>query len=139
MAKECAGAWYTLNSNNTQECTFVERPDACCEDDGWLLTFVFDAKRNTSRLVILDGLSISRGPICTIHLPHYLPLGMHSSWSKFYYGPAATAPQLWAADNFGTLLTSPCSNWRAQWCVICILVSLEDCAASMPSDPKHVQ
>jgi all-trans-8'-apo-beta-carotenal 15,15'-oxygenase len=61
---------------------FVPKPDAASEDDGWVLTLVYDAGHHRSNLVILDGLDLNKGPIATLHLKHHIPYGLHGSWTE---------------------------------------------------------
>ncbi|HEY9906641.1 MAG TPA: carotenoid oxygenase family protein, partial [Thermosynechococcaceae cyanobacterium] len=51
------------------------------EDDGWLLTLVFDADRDRSDVVILDAADLERGPIARLHLKHHVPYGLHGSFT----------------------------------------------------------
>ncbi len=59
---------------------FVPRDGAKAEDDGYLMTFVFDEASQKSELVILDSQELSRGAIATVHLPARVPYGFHGSW-----------------------------------------------------------
>jgi carotenoid cleavage dioxygenase len=47
---------------------------------GWLLTFVYDASRDTSDLVILDAGDLAAAPVARIHLPRRVPYGFHGTW-----------------------------------------------------------
>ncbi len=62
------------------EPVFVPRQGAVAEDDGYLLTFVFDASSKTSELVILDAQDLSRAPLARVHLPVRVPYGFHGNW-----------------------------------------------------------
>ncbi len=59
---------------------FVAREGARAEDDGYLMTFVFDAASQKSELAILDAQDLARGAIATVHLPARVPYGFHGSW-----------------------------------------------------------
>ena len=62
---------------------FVPRdrnPDSA-EDDGWVLTLVFDATHNRSDLIVLDAQNISGKPLATLHLKHHVPYGLHGSFT----------------------------------------------------------
>ena len=63
---------------------FVPRdrnPDSA-EDDGWVLTLVFDATHNRSDLIVLDAQNISDNkPLATLHLKHHVPYGLHGSFT----------------------------------------------------------
>ncbi|MBW4520888.1 MAG: carotenoid oxygenase family protein [Scytolyngbya sp. HA4215-MV1] len=51
------------------------------EDEGWLLTLVFDGTRQRSDVVILDARNIQQGPIARLHLKHHIPYGLHGSFT----------------------------------------------------------
>ncbi len=61
------------------ESVFVRRGDAA-EDDGYVLSFVYDRSRDTSDLVILDASDIAAAPLAVVHLPRRVPHGFHGSW-----------------------------------------------------------
>src|SRR5436190_14500273 len=42
------------------------------EDDGWLLTLVYDAAHQRSDVVILDAQNLNREPIARLHLKHHV-------------------------------------------------------------------
>ena len=54
--------------------------DGGAEDEGWLLTFVYDAARDRSDLAIIDAADFEKGPVARIHLPCRVPNGFHGSW-----------------------------------------------------------
>jgi carotenoid cleavage dioxygenase len=62
------------------EPVFVPASPAAAEDDGWLLTYVYDAARDGSDLVILDASDFTGKPVATIALPQRVPFGFHGSW-----------------------------------------------------------
>ena len=62
------------------EPVFVRAADGRAEDEGWVLTVVFDATRGASDLVILDGTAFGGLPVATVHLPARVPYGLHGSW-----------------------------------------------------------
>jgi carotenoid cleavage dioxygenase-like enzyme len=59
---------------------FVPRADGTDEDDGWLMTVVYDAGRDTSDLVLVDARDMSAPPVATVHLPQRVPMGFHGNW-----------------------------------------------------------
>jgi len=59
---------------------FVRAADGRGEDEGWILTMVYDAERDASDLVVLDATSFSGPPVATVHLPARVPFGFHGSW-----------------------------------------------------------
>lgn len=60
------------------EPVFVQTGHA--EDEGYVLTFVYDPTSNTSDLVILDAQNFAKGPVARVHLPVRVPYGFHGSW-----------------------------------------------------------
>ena len=51
------------------EPVFVRAADGRGEDEGWVLSVVYDATRDASDLVILDATSFAGPPVATVHLP----------------------------------------------------------------------
>ncbi|GBQ86547.1 carotenoid oxygenase family protein [Gluconobacter albidus] len=64
----------------TLEPIFVRKPDALAEDEGWIMSYVYDAARNLSDVVILDAQDFAGEPVATIHLPVRVPFGFHGEW-----------------------------------------------------------
>jgi carotenoid cleavage dioxygenase len=62
------------------ELVFVPRSADAAEDDGWYLTYVYDAASERSELVVLDASAPAEGPVATVHLPPRIPLGFHGNW-----------------------------------------------------------
>jgi carotenoid cleavage dioxygenase len=50
------------------------------EDEGYVMTYVYDARRETSDFVILDARDFRGAPIATVRLPQRVPFGFHGSW-----------------------------------------------------------
>ncbi|KAI0109234.1 retinal pigment epithelial membrane protein [Nemania sp. FL0031] len=75
--------WYA------QEPRFVARRDAASEDDGWLLTYVFDESQldgkgecgedAVSELWVIDARNM-RDIVARIYLPQRVPYGLHGAW-----------------------------------------------------------
>nr|WP_237536146.1 carotenoid oxygenase family protein [Streptomyces sp. SID3343] len=64
----------------TQEPTFVARPGAESEDDGWILSVVHDGNTNRGELVVLDAADITAAPVARVRLPRRVPFGFHGNW-----------------------------------------------------------
>jgi carotenoid cleavage oxygenase len=62
------------------EPVFVRAADGKGEDEGWVLSVVYDATRDASDLVVLDATSFAGPPVATVHLPTRVPFGFHGSW-----------------------------------------------------------
>jgi carotenoid cleavage dioxygenase len=70
--------WQCGRGNGAGEPVFAR---ACRgEDEGYVLTFLYDAARDASDLVVLDAQRFSKGPIARVHLPRRVPYGFHGSW-----------------------------------------------------------
>ncbi|CZR48042.1 uncharacterized protein FPRO_12652 [Fusarium proliferatum ET1] len=75
--------WYA------QECTFVPREGGISEDDGWLLTYVFDESQldalghapdsARSELWAIDAKSMKE-VVMKVRLPQRVPYGLHGNW-----------------------------------------------------------
>lgn len=64
----------------TMEPVFVAKANGKAEDDGWLLSYVYDQNTNRSDVVILDAQDFEGAPVATIHLPVRVPFGFHGNW-----------------------------------------------------------
>jgi carotenoid cleavage dioxygenase-like enzyme len=62
------------------ELVFVPRSDDAAEDDGWLLTLVYDHAEDRSDLVILAAQDFTGEPVATVQLPQRVPFGFHGNW-----------------------------------------------------------
>ncbi len=69
------------NGRTTLEPVFVRKPGAVAEDEGWIMSYVYDAERNLSDVVILDAQDFSGEPVATIRLPVRVPFGFHGGWA----------------------------------------------------------
>ena len=75
--------WYA------QECSFVPRKHGISEDDGWLVTYVFDESQlddkaeapsnSKSELWVIDAKEM-KDVVARIVLPQRVPYGMHGNW-----------------------------------------------------------
>jgi carotenoid cleavage dioxygenase-like enzyme len=61
------------------EAIFVPDPAAKNEDDGWLLTYVFDHADNRSQLLVLDATDLTKA-VARVKLPHRVPHGFHGDF-----------------------------------------------------------
>lgn len=62
------------------EAIFVPAAEARGEDEGWLLSFVYDPTRDASDLVIVDATRFTDRPQAVIQLPARVPFGFHGTW-----------------------------------------------------------
>jgi carotenoid cleavage dioxygenase-like enzyme len=68
------------SSKMASEPVFVPRADAKSEDEGYLMSYVYDQDKNSSELIVLDAQNVSAEPIASIDLPQRVPFGFHGSW-----------------------------------------------------------
>lgn len=68
-------------NRRTAEPVFVRKPNAATEDEGWIMSYVFDGDRNQSDIVILDAQDFTGDPVATIRLPVRVPYGFHGGWA----------------------------------------------------------
>ena len=63
------------------EPVFVPRPGATREDDGWVLSLVYDSSDHHSYLAVVDGQNIEQLH-ARLHLPFHVPLTFHGNWGE---------------------------------------------------------
>ena len=61
------------------ECLDLYYPDVA-EDDGWVMSLVYDRTTERSDLVVLDAQDFAGEPVATVHLPTRVPYGFHGNW-----------------------------------------------------------
>ncbi len=70
-----------LGAGNTpSEPVFVPKHMSSKEGEGYLLSVIYDAAKDSSVLLVLDALHIDQDPIAIVELPHRIPNGFHGSW-----------------------------------------------------------
>jgi carotenoid cleavage dioxygenase-like enzyme len=62
------------------ECVFIPRSDDAGEDEGYAMSLVYDKKRDTSELVVIDAAHFSASPLAVVQLPTRVPFGIHGDW-----------------------------------------------------------
>ncbi len=62
------------------EADFVPRENPGSEDDGWLMSYVYDETTDSSEFVILDARDLSEPPVARVILPQRVPFGFHGNW-----------------------------------------------------------
>jgi carotenoid cleavage dioxygenase len=82
---------YDLETGNSQvhefgrgrfggDSAFAPRPGASTEDDGWLLTMVWDAVVKQSELLVIDAQNFTSEPVARVIMPGRVPYGFHATW-----------------------------------------------------------
>ena len=72
--------YHDLNGGQGSEPVFVKDPAGAAEDDGWIMSYVYQPESNTSEVVILDSRGFDKDPVARIHLPVRVPAGFHGNW-----------------------------------------------------------
>jgi carotenoid cleavage dioxygenase-like enzyme len=62
------------------EAVFAPRSSTAAEDEGFLMTFVYDPEKNGSEFVILDARNVAGEPLARVQMPHRVPYGFHGNW-----------------------------------------------------------
>ena len=79
--------WSAAPKGYVSEPVFVPHPEGMNEDDGWLLTLVYDSAHHRSDLAILDARDLNRAPVARLHLKHHVPYGLHGSFTPDCFEP----------------------------------------------------
>lgn len=66
----------------TTEPVFVRKPNATAEDEGWIMSSVYDPDTRRSDIIILDAQDFAGDPIATIRLPVRIPFTFHGGWAS---------------------------------------------------------
>lgn len=80
-----AQVWIPQPFEFAGEPLFIPVPTWKKEDQGYLLTVVYDGSRHKSYLAVLDAQNVSDGPICRIDFPIHIPHGLHGCWTGTVY------------------------------------------------------
>lgn len=62
------------------EGVFIEEAPDAREDQGWVMTMVYDGDRDASDLAILRADAFDQEPVAVVHLPKRVPFGFHGNW-----------------------------------------------------------
>lgn len=63
------------------EPVFVPRTAGAAEDDGYVLTYIYDTIREDWEVLVLDGKSFAQEPIAAVQIPCRVPIGFHAAWA----------------------------------------------------------
>jgi carotenoid cleavage dioxygenase len=67
--------WYS-------ESWFAPADGQRAEDDGYVVSFVWNARTRSQQLQVFDAHDITQGPVARVHLPHRIPPGFHACWVR---------------------------------------------------------
>jgi carotenoid cleavage oxygenase len=68
------------SGDGASEAVFVPSGPDAEEDDGWVLSLVYDPDRDTSDLLVLNAGDFTGDPQAIVHLPQRVPFGFHGNW-----------------------------------------------------------
>jgi all-trans-8'-apo-beta-carotenal 15,15'-oxygenase len=72
--------WSAAPEGFISEPIFVPKPNSDAEDEGWVLTLVYNATKHCSELVILEGKTLEE--TARLELKYHIPYGLHGSWTS---------------------------------------------------------
>ena len=72
--------WATTEAAQPDEALFIPASEGASEDEGWLMTMVYNRAEDISEVVILDAQQVASGPIARIKMPRRVPFGFHGTW-----------------------------------------------------------
>ena len=72
--------YHDLKGGQGSEPVFVKDPSGASEDDGWVMSYVYQPETDTSEVIILDSRGFEKDPVARIHLPVRVPAGFHGNW-----------------------------------------------------------
>jgi carotenoid cleavage dioxygenase-like enzyme len=67
-------------SQSAGEPVFVPASSTSGEDEGWVLSYVYDSATDASELLVLDAHDWGAAPVARVRLPRRVPHGFHGSW-----------------------------------------------------------
>lgn len=73
--------WSSAPHGFVSEPVFIPKPGSEVEDQGWLISVVYESQKHRSDIIILDAQNLEKGPLAQLHLQHHIPYGLHGSWS----------------------------------------------------------
>ena len=80
FAKNINEVYELLEGEMGAEPVFIPSENQTSEDEGYLMTYVYDRATDKSNLMIFNAQDINSGPIAQIKLPQRVPFGFHGSW-----------------------------------------------------------
>jgi carotenoid cleavage dioxygenase len=67
-------------SQSPGEPVFVPASSGSGEDEGWVLSYIYDSATDGSELLVLDAHDWGAAPVARVRLPRRVPFGFHGSW-----------------------------------------------------------
>ena len=81
VERGAVAAWLPERGQHVTEPVFAPRAGGSAEEtDGYALTLVYDERRDTSHVAVLNASAPERGPLARVHFDHPVPLTLHGSF-----------------------------------------------------------
>jgi carotenoid cleavage dioxygenase len=71
---------FLSSAGGASEAVFVPSGPDAAEDDGWVLSLVYDPERDAGDLLVLNAGDFAGDPQAIVHLPQRVPFGFHGNW-----------------------------------------------------------
>lgn len=78
-------SWSAAPRGFVGEPVFVPKPFQNAEEQGWLLTMIYDAAYHRSEIVVLDAADLAQGPLARLRLSHHVPYGLHGCFTPHVF------------------------------------------------------
>lgn len=65
---------------STSEPVFAPAGDDSGEDEGWVMSYLYDRANRSSSFAVLDATDMATDPVAVVPLPQRVPQGFHGSW-----------------------------------------------------------
>jgi all-trans-8'-apo-beta-carotenal 15,15'-oxygenase len=78
-------SWSAAPRGFVGEPIFVPKPASTAEDEGWILSPIYNAEHHRTDIVILDAQAFEQGPIARLHLNHHIPYGLHGCFAPYLF------------------------------------------------------
>ena len=72
--------WNQGEAIQPDEALFVPADENGGEDEGWLLSVVYNRATDKSEVIVVDATRVDAGPIARVLLPRRVPFGFHGMW-----------------------------------------------------------
>ena len=75
-----SSAYHDLDGGEGSEPVFVKDPAGSAEDDGWVMSYVYQPATDSSEIVIIDSRAFEKEAVARIQIPARIPVGFHGNW-----------------------------------------------------------
>lgn len=72
--------WSVGTAIQPDEVLFVPAYEGASEDEGWLISVVYNRATTKSEVLVFDAQELNKGPLARVLLPQRVPFGFHGTW-----------------------------------------------------------